>query len=169
MRIRKAVSADAEKISGIVCSCYEDFERTEGYPHEVVVELKKIRGSVDCIRRLIDEEVVLVAADGRHVKGMVSIKNNEITKLYVEPQHQRQGIGKMLFSRAEVLIRGRGFMSMFLGAAGETMIPFYTGMGMRVSSRREIEHGPCTGMISTILEKGIRIERDHESGDSEGS
>ena len=153
IRIREATRKDAETVSRIVCLCYEGFGQTDGFPGDVITELKKRRGSVECIRELITNEHVFVAADGSQIKGMVSIKDNEITKLFVDPHYHRQGIGKQLFTCAESFVREHGYRDMFLGAAVQTAVSFYERMGMTVTKRCKIDCGPCIGMTSIILGK----------------
>ncbi|MEW6355858.1 MAG: GNAT family N-acetyltransferase [Planctomycetota bacterium] len=155
IQVRAATVKDAEAISGIVCRCYEGFEQTDEWPHDVVTELKAVRGSADCIRELIAGERVFVVDDDGSVRGMVSIRKNEVTKLFVDPTHHRQGIGRRLFSHAESFIRDQGHRHMFLGAAVRTPIAYYEKMGMKIARTRVIDHGPCVGMISTILEKSF--------------
>jgi len=151
---RRATRDDAEAISSLVCRCYEGFRQTDGWSKDIVRAVQQGRGSPECIRRLIEEETVFVAHQGPAILGVVSVKANEITKLYVDPEHQRRGVGSRLFARAEAEIRRRGFTGMFLGAAVSSPLPFYEKMGMRIRERRRIDRGPCAGMTSTILEKG---------------
>ena len=153
--IRTATIDDAEAISRIVCRCYEGFAQTDGWPQQIIAELKVVRGSEDCIRQLVAREHAFVADDGGDIRGMVSVSENEITKLFVDPDHQRQGIGRQLFAHAESFIRGRGHRRMFLGAAVQTPIGFYQKMGMTIARTRIIDRGPCIGMTSTILEKAL--------------
>ena len=158
--IREARPEDATAISRVVCLCYEAFRETDDWPSGVVAAVKVRRGSSACIGELIRNEDVFVADDGDEVRGMISIRENEVTKLFVDPGFQRRGVGRSLFLHAEAFIRGRGFGRMFLGAAVRTAIPFYERMGMRVAEKRVIDCGPCVGMTLTILEK----ERDARRG-----
>jgi ribosomal protein S18 acetylase RimI-like enzyme len=158
MSIRQATLDDAEAISRIVCLCYEGFGRTDDYAEDVIIELKKLRGSLECIREHIVNEEVFVADDDGCIRGMVSVKDNEITKLYVAPSCQRLGIGTQLFTYAERFVQTCGYRSMFLGVATEAALPFYEKMGMRIARQRTIDCGPCVGMTSWILEKVLGIE-----------
>ena len=157
--IRQATRDDAEAISGIVCRCYDGFRQTDGWSKELVRALRRERGSPDCIRGLIEDEAVFVAHDGPAVLGVVSVKDNELTKLYVDPDHQRRGVGRRLFTHAEAVIRRRGFAGMFLGAAVRSSLPFYEKMGMRIRQTRRIDRGPSIGMTTTILEKALAGEQ----------
>lgn len=163
-KIRKATLRDAGDISRIVCLCYEGFGQTDGYPSNVIAELKETRGSAKCIRELIENEHVFVADDEGRIKGMVSIKDNEITKLYIDPHYQRKGIGKQLFTYAESFIRSHGYQDMFLGVVAQTPLPFYGRMGMRIARKRIVEWGPCVGMTVAIIEKAFDT-RQHTAAD----
>jgi len=155
MRIRGATLEDAEPVSRIVCLCYEGFGHTDGFPGDVIAELRECRGSAGCIWELITDEDVFVADDEGGVRGVVSVKTNEITKLFIDPSCQGQGIGRELFVRAESSIRDHGHQDMFLSAAVRTPLPFYERMGMRIARERTIDCGPCIGMMSTVLEKAL--------------
>jgi ribosomal protein S18 acetylase RimI-like enzyme len=158
MRTRKATLDDAEAIRRIVYLCYEGFGRTDDFPEDVIIGMKKRRGSPECIREHIVNEDVFVADDDGCIKGMISVKDNEITKLYVDPSCQRLGIGTQLFTYAEHFIQSRGYADMLLGTATPTALPFYERMGMRITRQRIIDCGPCVGMISWILEKTFSME-----------
>ena len=120
IRIRKATLEDAAIVSRIVCLCYEGFGQTDNWSNDVIIELNKSRGSAKHIRELIANEDMFVADDEGRINGMVSIKDNEITKLYIDPHYQRKGIGKQLFIRAQSFIRSHGYQEIFLGAAVQT-------------------------------------------------
>ena len=151
--IREARSEDVDELSRIVCLCYEGFRKTDNYPSRAVVELMEERGSLECIRDLISNEVVFVADDENAIKGMISINKNEVTKLYVHPAFHRKGIGRQLFLYAESFIKSGHFQRMFLGVAVQTAIPFYERMGMKIIETRTVGQGPCSGMVLAILEK----------------
>ncbi len=155
IRIRQSTLEDAAALSRIQCLCYEGFGKTDDFNDDIVIQLKNSRGSPEHLREFIMNENVFVAGDEQSVKGMVSIKDNEISKLYVDPHHQKQGIGWELFNYAEAFIRTHGYEGMFVETAARTAIPFYERMGMRVSQTRRIDCGPCIGMTSIILDKSF--------------
>ena len=159
MRTRKATLEDAETVSRIVSLCYEGFGQTDNWSKDVIIELKESRGSAKHIRELTTNEDMFVADDEDRIKGMVSIRDNEITKLYIDPHYQRKGIGKQLFIHAQSFIRSHGHQDMFLGAAAQTPIPFYERMGMRITRQCTIDCGPCIGMTSVVLEKTFGAEQ----------
>lgn len=98
---------------------------------------------------------MFVADDAGDIKGMVSVQDNEITKLYIDPHCQRKGIGKRLFAHAEAFLLSRGHQDMFLGAAADTPVPFYESMGMRITRTETISCGPCSGMKLVVLDKRL--------------
>ena len=155
IQVRRATTNDAKKVSCLLCACYEDFGRTDSFSHDVVEGLKKTRGSVACVRDDISCQDVFVAEGGGRIKGMVSVRDNEITRLYIDPAFQRKGLGRALFSYAESILRDGGHTRLSLGAAGRSMLPFYKKMGMRFTGERRIESGVCAGMTVVLLEKDI--------------
>ena len=153
--IRNARHSDVEVLSTIVCSCYDGYAASDGYPKEVIAQKKALRGSVVCIQTLLENEAMFVYEDEGLIKGMVSVDKNEITKLFIDPHYHGQGIGKALFAHAVAFIRKNGYKDMFLGALVQSVVPFYKQMGMNIRQTRTIDSGPCIGMMVTILEKEL--------------
>ena len=153
IRIREATLKDAEVASRIVCLCYEGFGETDNFHDSVIAELKRCRGSAEHIAELVVDENFFVACDEHLLKGMISIKDSEITKLYVDPNHQKQGIGRQLFAHAEAFIQAHGYESMIVGTVTRAAVPFYERMGMKIIETRTVGQGPCSGMVLAILEK----------------
>ena len=154
--IRKATQQDAEIASRIICICYEGFGETDDFPGGVIAELKKCRGTAEHVAELITNENFFVADEKNLLKGVVSIKDNEITKLYIDPQYQGKGLGRRLFTHAEAFIKAKGYEDMFAVTATLAAVPFYEKMGMVVSQTRTIDKGPCIGMTSIVLRKSFR-------------
>ncbi len=156
MIIREANFSDVKRISEIVCFCYRNFEFTDDYSKALVEELIEKRGTNESIKYLIETESTFVISHNAEIVGMISLNQNEITKLYVQPNLQKQGIGTLLFRYAESFIKKNGFAELFLGAAASTAIPFYEKMGMQKAEIKKINCGPCKGKQTTILKKEIR-------------
>ncbi|MCC6699855.1 MAG: GNAT family N-acetyltransferase [Candidatus Hydrogenedentes bacterium] len=154
-QVRRATAQDAEGLCHLLCACYEDFARTDDFSRDVVEALKETRGSLACVLEDIATQHVFVAEGESRIKGMVSVRGNEITRLYVCPQYQRMGLGSLLFTFAEAFAREGGHLRLFLGAAGRSMLPFYVKMGMRIDHERKIASGPCAGMTVLVLVKGV--------------
>jgi len=155
IEIRNAELQNADVVSRIVCACYDRFAKTDDWRADVVAQIKEQRGSSECIRELIRHQNVWAAHGPHGVVGMISVRENEVTKLFVDPAFRRQGIGTQLFQHAEQFIRSNGFATMVLGAATRTPITFYRKMDMTVTGTQPITFGPCVGMTSTMLEKRL--------------
>ena len=153
IEIREATVKDAVAASRIVRLCYEGFGKTEGFDNKIIVELKKRRGTAEHIAEFITNENFFVADDEQILKGMISIKDNEISKLYVDPHHQKQGIGRQLFAHAEDFIQTHCYDAFFVATVSRSAVSFYERMGMKISRRCRIDCGPCIGMTSVILNK----------------
>ena len=73
------------------------------YPEGAVQFFSDYHSDERILNDIVDGKVYLLEADGSFV-GTVTISGNEITRLFVLPQHQRNGYGKMLMDYAEELI-----------------------------------------------------------------
>lgn len=153
--IRVAEPRDAEAICHVLCACYDGFIRSDGFEAEVVERLKRLRGSLPCVRNEIAKDEVFVAEAVGTIAGIASVHGNEIARLYVAPEQQRRAVGTHLFNYAETRIRVNGSASLTLGAVGHSMIPFYEKLGMRVVGEKKNVNGPCAGMTTTIMAKQL--------------
>ena len=91
----------------------ENFEDVKLITHETIKEIYPHyypRGVVDFflehhnsenITKDILADIVYLIMDGEEILGTVTIKENEICRLFVLPQHQRKGVGKQLLDFAE--------------------------------------------------------------------
>ena len=130
--IRPMQKDDIPTVSRLLCDCYKWLGQTDGFGAEYVEFLVTKRGSIETVERESTVENYLVACIDDEIVGMVSIKGETITKLYVDPKRHRQGIGELLFEVAEEIIAREGHQKLTLGTLGESPVPFYTAMGMTV-------------------------------------
>ncbi len=154
VEIRKMRDEDLPRVSQIVCAGYRWLAEQEGFTQEELDRLVARRGSERALRSQAQTYRFLVATKGEIVVGVVAIKKNEVTKLYVDPEHHRQGIGAALFHAAEEIIAQDGHKELFLGAFPSS-VPFYEGIGLRVSST-EVKHcGLLAGRQCAIMKKTL--------------
>lgn len=73
------------------------------YP-EGVVDFFLAHHSDENIRKDIAAEIVYLIMDDEEKIGTVTVKENEINRLFVLPRHQQKGAGKQLLDFAEELI-----------------------------------------------------------------
>lgn len=135
--IRTMTDEDIPEVSELLCSCYNWLADIEGFPKEFTDFLLTKRASIDTIEHESKNQQYFVASYGSDIIGMVSIKNDEITKLYVDPNRHRQGIGKRPFNAAERIIVANGFKQVTLGVLGKSALLFYEAMGMIISGRKQ--------------------------------
>lgn len=83
-------------------------------------------------------EVFEVADWGDQVVAFCGRKDGAVQGLYVDPAHQRRGIGRMLLARAETALRGEGAERMVVRAA-LSAVRFYEKAGYTVVSEETHE------------------------------
>lgn len=88
----------------------------------------------------------LVACIGDEVVGFVSWNGSYITWLYVDPAHQRRGVGRRLLDEAIRRIGPEAWTSMIAG--NEAALELYRKAGMEVVSSRvgNVEGYPAAGL-----------------------
>ncbi len=133
--IRSMQKIDIPAVSTLLCTCYRWLGKTEGFPEEYVEFLVAKRGSVETVERDCVTELYLVACSDGTIVGMVSTRGATITRLYVDPNWHRKGVGAQLYNAAEKTIRSDGHLKLSLVALGESSVPFYQAMGMSVTGR----------------------------------
>ena len=142
--IKRMRDEDIPRVSNILCSCYRWLAEREGFSDDELKGLLEVRGSEETVRKESQDELYLVACKNKTIAGMVSVKKNAITKLYVEPGYHGQGIGTALFRAAEDAVIAGKYSDLTPVATGESPIPFYQAMGIsgagykRGRSEREI-------------------------------
>jgi N-acetylglutamate synthase len=101
-------------------------ESRQAFARQMSTGLQTVLGAVDCddAERLVG--VVLVTHDGR--KGWIN-------RLGVTPDHQRQGIGKMLVRAAEDLIHEKGLtiVAALVEHENEASLALFKSEGFQVS------------------------------------
>ena len=113
------------------------------------------RGSTETIQRESQVQQYIVADDGVHLTGMVSVSGDQITKLYVRPSMFGRGIGRELYEAAESIIAAGGHTQVRLWAFSSA-IPFYERMGLRSVGQKQ-STGPMAGLMSTLMEKPLAV------------
>lgn len=84
--------------------------------------------------------------------GYISIEGNKLQKLYVLPDHQGKGLGKVLFEYATAHLRSKGAKSMILNVNRDNKaVEFYKKMGMSILSRGDFHIGSGYYMNDYIM------------------
>jgi GNAT superfamily N-acetyltransferase len=162
MHVRAMERDDIPKVSDLLCACYGWLAEREPLTPREVRFLVEQRGSIDTVKRESETESYFVACDDAEIAGMVSVRGNEITKLYVHPKCHRKGLGRMLYEKAEEVILGAGYTRIKLVAIGETPVPFYGAMGMKISGRKPWKAAGESGREAILMEKSLTAEPDQK-------
>ena len=163
MYVRAMNHEDIPRVSDLLCSCYRWLGKEEHLTPRNIQFLVKQRGSSDTVKRESATETYCVACNDTEIAGMVSVKNNEITKLYVHPMWHRKGFGRLLFEKAEEIIAGNGHTKVILGTIGESPVPFYKSMGMTISGRKTCKMEQESGREVILMEKAIDYKLKHNN------
>ncbi len=104
----------------------------------------------------------LVADDGRRIGGMAyAVMSTEMAKtvllyqLYVDPQFQRQGVGRDLFAELETCFPDAEIMRLEVEPRNAVAIAFYEGVGFAEVDRIDRMAG-VEGMPGIVMEKSIK-------------
>lgn len=154
---------DIQRVSDLLCACYRWLGERDNLTSQDVQFLVTQRGSIETIKRESKNETYYVVGRDTEIAGMVSVKNNEITKLYVHPEWHRRGFGKLLFDKAEEIIAENGYTKLILSAIAESPLLFYNSMGMTISGLKTCKMGQETGREVILLEKVIDKKPNHRN------
>jgi ribosomal protein S18 acetylase RimI-like enzyme len=137
--IRPLREAEIPAVCRLLRTCYEHVGRREGLTRRQIDWIIEQRAAEHCVRSESREQHYLVATtDWRGestIVGMAAIRADEITRLYVAPDHHRRGVGRLLFAAAEELIRQSGHERLVLGTMQGT-VGFYESMGAGVEGTK---------------------------------
>lgn len=151
---RKMRETDLTRVAMFLEECYGELAAREGMGEPERRRLIEARGSEAALRSQMEEYVFYLLERESIPAGLVALKDNEITKLYVGPAHQGSGLGRILFEVAQRIIVRRGYDSILVGTTAHA-VPFYESMGMSVEGRRPAPAGPLAGREITILKKEL--------------
>jgi ribosomal protein S18 acetylase RimI-like enzyme len=153
--IRDMKKDDLKAVSDLICACYEWLAKMEGFTSVETSDLIRERGSPEAIAGQWREYQFMVAEIDGEAAGAVSIRGNEITRLYVKPAFFRRGLGSRLFINAEKIIADRGYDNISPGAF-PTSAPFYEAMGMKLEYEKIAAGGPIKGHPILVYGKKVR-------------
>ncbi|WP_353143310.1 GNAT family N-acetyltransferase [Paracoccus sp. (in: a-proteobacteria)] len=92
-------------------------------------------------RRLIERKYLpkaesWVACDGGEAIGFISLLGNFIGGIFIAPDRQGMGVGRKLIAHA---LDRKGELSLEVYTANEQAVRFYTSLGFREVSRRDVD------------------------------
>jgi ribosomal protein S18 acetylase RimI-like enzyme len=136
--------------SGLLERCYGFLAGVERWTDGQLDGVVALRGSVEALREQREAyRFVLAWSDGELV-GLVAVRQDEITKMYVDPEHHRRGVGRQLWRAAADLVGDAGFDEVRLVTTGYGTA-LYEAMGMQVVGTKVVDRGPMKGRTVTEL------------------
>jgi N-acetylglutamate synthase-like GNAT family acetyltransferase len=126
--IRPAREDDADEISAVILRALRE-TNAKDYASEIIERIEHSFGA-SAVRQLIAERTVFVAAVGGRVVGTASLDGSVVRTVFVSPDLQGRGIGKLLMAEVERTARGRNLPSLAVPSSisAET---FYGQLGFR--------------------------------------
>lgn len=167
IEIRAMTESDCAAVSAVVCESFRHAAEREGVDEAAIRRYVAERGCEAAIRRQFREYDCFVACAGQQIVGMVAVKGNEVTKLYVDPQCHGQGGGGMLLAAAERVIASAGHDEMVAWAAFNSAIGFYEAMGMCAAGRKWDILGMAHGGNPMLMKK--TLSAPEQAGPEDGA
>ena len=150
--IRPMTIEDIPAVSRLVTACYEFLTERQGFSPEHLRRLLAERCSEAWVRGTFPAYPRFIADANGRVVGLVGIEGNDIAELWVDLAWHRQGIGTMLFGKAQQTIADAGYATLTVRTTGYA-VPFYEAMGGHIVGRKPCPSGPLVGWPLTYLEK----------------
>ena len=124
--IRLALEDDAREISAVILRALRE-TNAKDYTHEIIERVER-SFSPSAVRELIGKRTVLVATAGSRVVGTASLDGSVVRTVFVAPNAQSQGVGKLLMAEVERTARERNIHSLTVPSS-VTAEPFYARLG----------------------------------------
>jgi len=132
--IRRATADDIETIATIHIACWRAAYR--GILPDAHLDALDLDERIGRWRKWIDADV-FVATDDDRIIGFSRVKDGEISHVYVDPNHQRSGAGRLLL-RAVVDASG-GHASLWVLEDNHRARAFYEAQGFVHDGRRKTD------------------------------
>lgn len=105
------------------------------------------KSDIVTLRPLVAQELASDALDwwvvvsaGETLIGFLGFVNDTIEALFIDPQHQGRGAGKLLVAHAQSLAEGRG-LAVDVDEQNEAALGFYGALGFFVTGRSPTDSG----------------------------
>lgn len=126
--IRPAREDDAADISGVILRALHE-TNAKDYT-DAIIERIAHSFSPDAVRELIGKRAVFVATIGERIVGTASLDGSVVRTVFVAPDVQGRGIGKLLMDEIERSARERS-IPLLTVPSSVTAETFYAGLGFR--------------------------------------
>ena len=108
--IRRALSADAEAVHGVIERAIR-VSAASVYP-DGAVEAWACGRTVVAVRRMIEDTEGFVATVDRAIVGWANLDGDEVDQLYVDPDAGGQGVARRLYEAVERLAWNNGLVEL---------------------------------------------------------
>jgi N-acetylglutamate synthase-like GNAT family acetyltransferase len=127
-RVRPAREDDADEISAVILRTLRE-TNAKDYAREIIERIEH-SFSPSAVLGLIGKRTVFVAAIGSRVVGTASLDGSVVRTVFVSPDVQARGVGKLLMAEVERTARVRNIPSLTVPSSlsAET---FYVQLGFR--------------------------------------
>ena len=126
--IRHAREDDADEISAVILSALRE-TNAKDYTREII-ERVKLSFSPSAVLQLICKRTVFVAAIDSRVVGTASLDGSVVRTVFVAPDVQARGIGKLLMAEIERTARERDIRKLAVPSSISAEA-FYVRLGFR--------------------------------------
>lgn len=124
--IRPALEDDADDVSAVILRALRETNAMD-YSDEIIERVERSFGPA-ALRELIGKRTVFVAAIDGRVVGTASLDGSVVRTVFVAPDFQARGIGKLLMARIERAARERNIPKLAVPSS-VTAETFYARLG----------------------------------------
>jgi predicted N-acetyltransferase YhbS len=135
-KIRPALDDDADQISGVVVRALRE-TNAKDYAQDIIERLER-RFNPAAVLEFIAKRTVWVAIIDGRVVGTASLEGKAVRMVFVAPDLQGRGIGKLLMAEIASTARARGIHALTV-ASSITAEAFYARLGFK--SVRDSHYG----------------------------
>ena len=126
--VRPALEDDADEISAVILRALRE-TNAKDYTDEIIERVEH-SFSPSAVLQLIGKRTVFVATVGSRIVGTASLDESVARTVFVAPDAQAQGIGKLLMAEVERTARERNIPSLTVPSS-VTAEPFYARLGFK--------------------------------------
>ena len=147
LEFRTASLTDAAKLSSMIKRTIRT-TNSKDYDQQSIDLLCAIFEPEQVVARIRDE-LILLCFLGADLVGTVGLKRDYLRSLFVDPNYQKQGIGKVLVEYMEELAQENAISEIMLHSS-LTAQNFYTALGYGYSEFQMHDEGPFILMRKTL-------------------
>jgi GNAT superfamily N-acetyltransferase len=149
--IRPALEVDADEISEVILRALHETNARD-YTSEIIERVER-SFSPHAVRELIGKRTVFVATIDSRVVGTASLDGSVVRTVFVSPDFQARGVGKLLMTEIERTARARCIARLAVPSS-VTAEAFYARLGFKAV--RDSYHGDeRTIIMERILDESL--------------